>query len=126
MLGTLARWLVIATVTFSAALLAALAALLFWSRHVTAPTRGGISAGEYFGGHLPVLLLAGRAGLLGLAATGLYWALGLLLVPALRARVGGGLAMKASLVLAPLWLALVYATVLLAGEDPATLFPRRQ
>ena len=43
----LGRWIAISLLTLTVAVVLAFAALIAWARHVTAPTQGGITVGEY-------------------------------------------------------------------------------
>ena len=126
MARTIAKWGAISLLILGAAMLLGAAAIVAWARHLTGPTRGGISAGEYIGAWqlFRFVLYPGAVGCVALLATALYWSIGLR-APARpgegRRRVG------VSLVLVPLWLALLCAAALLLGADPAMWhpFPRR-
>lgn len=81
----------------------------------------GVSASEYLVNFLPMIARAMTLGVAALAAVGLYWMMGLALVPTLRCEGGAGRAMKISVVLIPLAFALLYVALTVPNLDSTTL-----
>lgn len=120
------RWALLSLVILANAVCGGFVALLSWARQVTFGSGVyGISPSEYFAGHASIVTRAGGAGCCALLVTSLFW------LAAARRSGRSGLAaraerwMKGSMALVPLALALIYAGVLLANADPATLRPGR-
>ncbi len=118
-LRILLRWTLISLLVLGNTLALGLVALVAYARHVTAPTRGGISASEFLEG-LPTLLIVGPGvvGLLALALTSLYWLVGLLWIPTLAGPAPGRI-MRISLIFVPLWLTGLFAILRLISLDLA-------
>lgn len=120
------RWALISLALLANAVCMGFVALLYWARQATFGSGiYGISPSEYFAGHTSIVTRAGAVGFFALVVTSLYW------LAAVRMSGPSGMSaraerwMKGSLALIPLWLALIYAGVLLANAGPATLQPGR-
>ena len=118
-----ATWTAVSALTLGGAMFLGAQAVLAWGRHLTAPTRGGINVGEYVEGWnaFRFVVYPGAAGLLALAGTSLCWLARLQSYArpeAIEMASKEARALKATLLLAPLALALIYAAALLVNADP--------
>lgn len=83
--------------------------VLIYARVSVGPMMGrGISASEFSRPYISLITTSGIVGLLALAATTLFWMAGLLWIPDLKHYGRKDRAVRLTLIVIPLWFALIY------------------
>ncbi len=106
------RWILISILILGNVVVLAILAVIVYARLTVGEMLGrGPSPSEFAAPYIVLIITSGAIGLLALAATVLYWLVGLFWVPSLRCQSNKSkmiMMMKLSLVVIPLWFFLVF------------------
>ena len=105
----LLRWVLISMLMLGNAVVLAILVVVIHAKISVGPMMGrGPSPSELAEPYISLIATSGVVGLLTLAATGLYWLVGLLWIPALSRHADRDKMTKLSLIMIPLWSFLIF------------------